>query len=239
MATLVNTDKKQISAAAASIQTPGVDHTAGNCLAVWVGWGSGTVTVSSVTDDAGNTYAAVSGSLVQNATDGLSCQWWIATNIIGRLANKVTATFSASAGNAMIGVHQYSGVATSNATDGANTGAANGTAGTALSTGTIATTNANDTLIAGFELNGTAGTPQTPGSGFTGEINSGVDTSQITEDKGVTSTGTYSNGYTIHFSRKWVASMIAIKDAGAAAPVIVPWLVPDMPPTDGFISVGS
>ncbi len=202
---LVNTDKKEISAAAANMQTPGVSHTTGNALAVFCGWGSGTTTITAVTDDAGNTFTAVSGSLIQNTTDGLSAQWFVALNITGGAANKVKATFSANSGNAMIGVLQYSGVKASGATDGAKTGQSNGTSGTAISTASITTTNANDVLIAGWELSGSSGDSDTVGSGFTGEINTLADKAQAVEDKKVTATGTYANGYTTQFSRLWAA----------------------------------
>jgi hypothetical protein len=55
-------------------------------------WGSATGTVSGVTDTAGNTYAAITGTLEQANSN--SVQWWTATGIAAASSNVITVTWS-------------------------------------------------------------------------------------------------------------------------------------------------
>jgi len=55
-------------------------------------WGSATGTVSGVSDTAGNTYAAITGTLEQANSN--SVQWWTATGIKGASNNVITVTWS-------------------------------------------------------------------------------------------------------------------------------------------------
>jgi hypothetical protein len=69
---------------------------AGVGVAVCVRWEESGVTVSSVTDTAGNTYTRVTGSATGDG--GRFVEWWVCDNAAsGDASNVVTATFSSSA----------------------------------------------------------------------------------------------------------------------------------------------
>ena len=108
-----------------SAQTTAQSVTAGNALFVFVGWGSSGVSVTSVTDIAGNTFTP----LTQQASSTFAFgQLFYCLNVLGNASNRVTVTLS---GSSTIRVYcaQYSGVATSAAYDEeANTGVVGTTA---------------------------------------------------------------------------------------------------------------
>lgn len=113
------------STASALTQTQNV--TTGNALVVFVGWNTSGVTVTSVTDTAGNTYTP----LTQQASSTLAFgQAFYALNVTGNASNRVTVNFS---GSTFCRVYclQYSGVATTSAFDEeANTGVTSTSAAT-------------------------------------------------------------------------------------------------------------
>jgi len=81
---------------ASSYAAPAFSLTAGNWVLVAVKWDTDNgSTVSSVTDTAGNTYAAISGTSVTNGDRRL--QWWLCdAAATGNGSNVVTANFSSS-----------------------------------------------------------------------------------------------------------------------------------------------
>jgi hypothetical protein len=89
--------------------------TAGNLIAVSVRW-SGAVTLNSITDTAGNTYAQVDTQVI-TGSDHMSL--WYAQGVTGNGSNVVTLNFSAAPGGGSIYAvtAQYSGLATSSTLD--------------------------------------------------------------------------------------------------------------------------
>lgn len=99
--------------AATSAQTQAQAVTAGNALFVFVGWTASGITVTSVTDTAGNTYTP----LTQEASSTFAFgQMFYCLNALGNASNRVTATYSGSTFSRVYCV-QYSGVATTSAYD--------------------------------------------------------------------------------------------------------------------------
>src|SRR5581483_4261976 len=97
---LVGTSGTNIAFSATSL-------TAGNLIVVQIRWGAVSVTVSSVTDTAGNTYvqAGTDQNMVVGGTDFLSL--WYAQNTIGNASNIVTINFSSSSSNVYATTAQY------------------------------------------------------------------------------------------------------------------------------------
>src|SRR5579863_8514096 len=119
-------------------------QTAGDLNVVAIGWNDSKSSVISVTDSSHNNYlvAAIPASSAGNGTHVI----YYAQNIAGAAAgaNTVTVTFSAIVLWPDVRIVEYSGIATSSALD-VSVGAS-GT-GTSPSSGTVATTNANDLLV--------------------------------------------------------------------------------------------
>ena len=72
------------------------NNTAGNFILVSFSWGSGSITVTGVSDTQGNTYTLVAGPTVGNSS-GQTNAVYLATNIKAG-ANTITASLSGSAG---------------------------------------------------------------------------------------------------------------------------------------------
>src|SRR5216684_7628576 len=119
-------------------------QTLGNLNVVVVGWNDSTTTVSSVADTKGNTYAVAAPPVVQSgvATQAIYYAKNIASAAAG--ANTVTVTFNVAARFPDIRIAEYSGIDTVNPLD-VSVGAQGST--TTSSSGSVATTNANDLLI--------------------------------------------------------------------------------------------
>ncbi len=188
--------------------------TSGNLIVVSVGWSELLVTAS-ISDNKGNTYTSAIGPT--NGPQGARAQTFYAQNITGGATHTVTVTYSGTVGFQSHCIHEYSGAATTGVLDVA--AAASGTSTAPSASGT--TTNAND-LIFGwcYDNNGTL----TAGSGFT--VRQAPDVAAKTEDKNVTSTGSWAANWSLSPSDGWIAQMAAFKDAGggAAAPKRLPLL---------------
>lgn len=75
--------------------TSAFNLSAGVGVAVCIRWSEDGVTISSVTDTAGNTYTRVTGSAIGDG--GRYVEWWVCdSSASGNASNVVTATFSAS-----------------------------------------------------------------------------------------------------------------------------------------------
>jgi hypothetical protein len=115
-------------------------NTAGNLIVVAVMW-SNTAAVS-VADSRGNAYASPLARTTWGS--GWSSQVFYAKNVAGG-ANTVTATFATAISSfGLLYIHEYSGIDKVDPLD--VTKAATGTA-SAMTTGTVATTNASDLLF--------------------------------------------------------------------------------------------
>lgn len=201
---------------AAGSNTPGVTDnasaifgsnvTAGNLIVVSFTLNE-IATISSVADGLGNTYTQV--DFIENLANGVTHYKYYAQNISGG-ACTITVTTSATR-LINVAAEEYSGMATSGVLD--QTAKAQ-SASTTPSSGNIATTTANQLLHCSVGVaNGatiTAGTdftlrqqePTGAGAGRTG-----------TEDRTVTSTGTYSGGFTLDPSRDWACIIASFKEA--------------------------
>jgi len=182
---------------------------AGDLNVVVVGWNSSSGTVSSVVDTRGNTYVRAVGPTVFT---GLATQSiYYAANIVASAANTntVTVTFSAAVPFADIRIAEYSGITSLNPVD---VVAANQGSGTTSDSGTVATTNASDLLVA---ANMVSSTTTAAGVSFTSRVITNPD-ADILEDRVVTSVGNY-NATASMSSGSWIMQMVAFK-AGTAAP---------------------
>ncbi|HSD22658.1 MAG TPA: Ig-like domain-containing protein, partial [Anaeromyxobacter sp.] len=171
---------------------------AGNLIVVYVVWDNpGSATIS---DSRGNTYAAA-----QAATRWQGSQWsaqvFYARNVAAG-ANTVTATFgTAITSFGIIYIHEYAGIDKVSPLDVSRS--ATGTS-RAMSSGSATTTNASDLIIgAGASSNNVTGA----GSGFTTRSSA---FGNLTEDRNVTSTGSYAATATQN-SNAWVMQMVAFK----------------------------
>jgi len=91
-------------------------NTTGNMIFVWVSWNSG-VTLSSLSDTAGNTYVHVAQFPASLGGVGVNDDFWVAYNVNAAANNKVTALFAGTAQPVYMQILEYAGVATSNAFD--------------------------------------------------------------------------------------------------------------------------
>lgn len=187
-----------------SVAVPYTDaQGAGDLNVVVVGWNDSTSHVLSVTDTKGNTYTVAAGATTSsgNATSVI----YYAKNIIAAAGNdnSVTVTFDAAVPYADVRIAEYSGIDTVNPLDVA-VGAAGD--GTAMNSGSVTTTNANDLLVGG---NTVAHTTISAGSGYTQRILTGY--GDILEDRVVSAIGSYSATADQDYSGHWVMQMAAFK----------------------------
>jgi hypothetical protein len=169
-----------------------------------------TQVVSGVADTKTNTYAA--STSVQTYTDPSgnvgALVVWAAPNIASATAgaNTVTVTMNGAVSFFIIGVLEYSGMATSSPVDVtvSNTGSGTVTA----TTGPVSTTNANDLLIGGFSMIDGASAAVT----YTSRI---VQYTLLVEDLIVSSTGSQTATGTSASTNGWAAQLVAFKAAGS------------------------
>lgn len=135
-------------------------------------------TVSSVTDNKSNTYSQACAITRTGAT---RLEIWYAQNVTG--GSSFTITVNVTGGHKCISIHEYSGVATSNAFD---------AQATALSTdsGNV-TTAVDDELLFGFGDRFT--TVGASGSGYTQRENFAFNFGHATQDKLAGAAGTYNS----------------------------------------------
>jgi hypothetical protein len=188
-----------ISATYASAQS------AGDLNVVIVGWNDSTSTVTSITDTSGNSYVAAVGpvSISGTATQRI----YYAANIKAAAAgaNTVTVTYSASVVWPDVRIIEYSGISTSSPFD---VGVSASGTGTAINSGAVTTTNANDLLVASdYVANVTSAADPTYVQRF---LSAGGET---VEDKTVTATGAYSAAATQNASGWWLMQLAAFRAA--------------------------
>jgi hypothetical protein len=174
--------------------------TSGDLAVAYVVWDN--PGAATVTDSNGNTYAPATARTTW--ASGWSSQTFYAKNIIGGGTNTVTASFATGITSfGIVYIHEYSGVDTTNPLDVASS-AAGSTA--AMSSGAATTTHANDLLFGG----GASSTAVTAGgAGYT--VRSTAN-GNLTEDRNVTATGSYTATAT-QGSNAWVMEMVAFKAA--------------------------
>ncbi len=181
-------------------------QSAGDLNVVFVGWDDATSTVQSITDSNGNVYAVAAGPTVDpgNATQVV----YYAKNISAAAAgaNTVTVTFSGSVSYPDVRALEYSGISTTNPVD--VTASNYGSSGTALSSGSLSTTTANDLLVASGNVQHTS--TFVAGTGFTQRLDSSWN---LVEDAMVATTGTYNATSAQNNSGYWVMQLVAFRAA--------------------------
>jgi len=209
--TFVQGSTKEITSGTTNSLAFDTANTAGNLIVVYVVWSNrGSVTLS---DSGGNTYAAVAPASRWGSGNALRSQVFYAKNVAGG-ANTVTARFGSSITSfGQVYIHEYSGLDRTNPLD---TSAAAVGAASAMDSGSATTSNANDLI---FGAGASSSTVTAAGTGFTSRL---TDFGNRTEDKNVTSTGSY-NATAAHNGNRWVMHMVAFKTATAgdtAAPTV-------------------
>lgn len=197
---------------------------AGDLNVVAIGWDVSGISISSVVDSKGNTYA-VAASVLSTTTYNQAIYY--AQNIVAATAgaNTITVTFSSATNPTGLDIRaaEYSGAAKSGVLD-VTTGAVS-TTGTALNSGNVTTTRPTDLLVgAGY----VGGLINAVGSGYTQRILSAGGNNL--QDQVVTSTGTYNATATQNTSDPWIMQIVAFR-AAVGTP---------SPPVTGFgIAVGT
>ena len=182
-------------------------QTAGDLNVVVVGWNDSTVTVSTVVDSAGNSYALAVGPTVQIGTATQAIYYAKNIKAAAANANVVTVTFSAVPNFPDIRIAEYKGLDPTNPLD--VSAAAQGNSATSNS-GAVTTTNAND-LIIGANL--VQSTTKTAGSGYTSRVITAD--GDILEDKTVTVAGSNSATATLDKIQPWIMQLVAFRAASA------------------------
>ena len=188
---------------------------AGDLNVIAVGWNDSTATVSTITDNSGNSYMRAVGPTVHSGVASQSI--YNAKNIVAAAAgaNVVTVTFSTAAKNPDIRILEYKGADPNNPVD---VSAAGSGISAISSSGSVTTTNATDLLFgANLVQTETAG----PGSGFITRLLTSPD-NDIAEDEMVTSIGSYSATAPLS-SGQWIMQMVAFRTpSGVTTPPTAP-----------------
>ncbi len=184
--------------------------TAGNTILVAITqWNT---TVSSVTDNRGNTYTAVTPARHANTSTDYA-ELYYAKNVAGG-ATTVTVAFSGTA-DTNVGIYEYSGLDPISPLEqlASNTGF-----GSAPNGGTVTTATDNELYFAvGVDDNGNNVAP-TAGSGYTLENHQDDSTSHerfYSEDR-ISAHGSYSTNFTIGTSSNWAVIGASFKPAGSS-----------------------
>jgi hypothetical protein len=186
---------------------------AGDLNVVFVGWEQATSGVQSITDSLGNTYVPAIGPTVNPS--GATQIVYYAKNIAaaGAGTNKVTVTFNSSVSFPDVRALEFSGASTDNPVDATVSSIGSGTA---LTSGALTTTTANDLLVAGGYVQHT----YTGGAG-TGYTQYLVSTWNLVEGAVVTATGSYIATST-STSGYWLMQQVAFRAANTSGDTTPP-----------------
>jgi hypothetical protein len=177
---------------------------AGRLIVVQINWNAGTGSITSVTDNVGNTYVAVEALAQAN---GVSLATYYCQNAAAGVS-KVTVNFSAAVLLAECDITEVSGCDQSNALAQHLTGT--GTTG-AASSGSITTTDANTILFTMCVSTGQTGTLSSPP--WT-DINTDIGNQRGFQLE--TSPGTFSANYTGASGSGWAANIVAFRAPASA-----------------------
>jgi glucose/arabinose dehydrogenase/PKD repeat protein len=185
-------------------------NTAGNLIVVYAIWNN--TNSASIADSNGNAYATAAARTTWGTNSNWSAQVFYAKNVAGG-SNTVTATFATPVTSfGVIYIHEYAGIDKASPVD--VTTSAVGTT-SAMSSGSVTTTNANDLLFGAGASNKSV---QQAGPGYTTRT---FAYGNRTMDRNVTSTGSYAATATQN-STAWVMTLVAFKaDPGESTPPIV------------------
>lgn len=196
-----------------TIVIPSRAYASGSAIAVWVCWEDANTAISSIAQSSGsNTWLFAPPAATP--ANGVQGQWAYAVNITG-FTGTITVTIGGASGfNRGVSL-EYTGIATASALDTSAVCAA-GLTGTAFSSGSISTGNADDLLLFGGGLFGSK--LCTFGSNWTNRDTDSSETIKYAE-RIVAATGTYSvtgtgaDGITWSVNESHVGSIIALKAA--------------------------
>ncbi len=173
---------------------------AGDLNVVVIAWDNA-VALTSVTDQAGNVYKLVVGPTTLGT---LSQSIYYCAGVVAAASNAVTVSFDGPALYPDIRIAEYSGIDPTHPLDLSAT--SSGTNAT-TSTGSIATTNAVDLLVA---ANYVETTTISAGPAFTSRMITQPD-SNLLEDRVVTSTGSYGSSAQLDQPGKWIMQLAAFR----------------------------
>ena len=146
--TLVNSAVTNDATAATTIASAAFNATTGNAVLVGVSAYDTDGVVTGVTDTAGNTYVRAGSDEGLDATHHMSV--WYALNITGNASNVVTATYTGSSAYRILGVSQFSGLATTGAYDQTSAIKITGPETTTHTSNNTGTTTQADELVLGW-----------------------------------------------------------------------------------------
>jgi hypothetical protein len=183
--------------------------TAGDAIIVGITYGNTNPTISA-TDTRGDTFVLAVKTWDFRHNQGSAILY--ATAINGGSANTVTVNFGNSVAYLGMGIHEYSGLASSSALDIAVGKLGSGSNPTAGST----TSTANGDLIfsCGVEDAIGHGDTFTAGPGFSKSIDLGQTAAYADEDTVQVSAGAFTAGWTLSPRSDWIVTMAAFKGAG-------------------------
>lgn len=175
--------------------------TSGNLIVVAGNWAA-VGTTGSIADDASNSYTSIIGPTdIGGGLASFFSQLWYAKNVTGGTLT-ITLTLSGPASGLRLAAHAYSGFSPTTPLD-QFTEAGGHAGGSPISSGNVTTTAANELIFGwGVSAGGT-----TAGSGFTQREIVG---SESTEDKFVTSTGSYDASFASS-GTDWLVQMATFK----------------------------
>lgn len=212
---LVNTTSGTSDGSANSLAATAASHTTGNLIVVAVVW-SGNLNATIPTDTAGNTYVSTG----QKGNNGTSdhVEIFYAKNVTGNAANIVTAHFASNATFRRVMVHQYSGCDTTAPFTTGEGGTALATAAGSVTSSSWVTATASEVLVAGFgSSGGVASGNIVAGTSYAKQLNN-IGTDSGTEDRIVSSTGTYTASYTASSgTQTWWIAAASFKAAGGGS----------------------
>src|SRR3984893_16310179 len=179
----------------------------GNLNVVVIGWSDATSHVVSVSDTRANVYSAALSPTVQSGIQTQVIYYAAGIAAAAAGANTVTVNFDAAVSYPDVRIAEYGGISATTPVDVAAGASGTGT----TSSVTLATTNANDLLVAGdyVQTSTTAA-----GAGYTNRVITSPDGS-ILEDRTVTAAGTYSATASLSGGGGWVMQLVAFRGAGA------------------------
>ncbi len=178
---------------------------AGQSIVVAVSWGTGGT--MSCSDSAGNAYQTVTTRY--DAGNNQSLGVCFAPNITGG-ADTVTVTFSGAAPYRRLAIHQYSGMAATQAVDASANNVGTATTSANAVTSTPAVTTASGDLIFGAVFDDDGTTTISPGSGFTARLSvNGADLA--TEDLTQTAAGSVSATWSFGAAHRYLAALVAFR----------------------------
>jgi hypothetical protein len=201
----------------------------GDLIVVVAGWSDGGGTLTSLADTSGNNYAVGAGLIAQSGGKDQVIAY--APNIAAAAAgaNVVTVTFSAAVVYPDVRILEYSGVNPSAPLDG--TASAQGDSGES-SSGSLATTNASDLIVA---ANTVRTSTHAAGAPFTQRIMTRPDGDIVEDEIAATPGSGYQATAQLITSGDWVMQAVAFAPAtGVAAPISVA-----VNPSSATVNVGG